>query len=162
MSERGERLLEGANRQIGALLELLSTGGQDALALPCPGREELGDGSVGATAQHVAAVYQQLAGLIHEGAEQRARPDPGHGHEAMVHGDRHDAGGIDLDDLLQRLSGAMSALGPLAAMTDERLDSVPAAGSFRFCDGRRTLERVIAGVLNHQGHHIEALKVALA
>ena len=42
------------------------------------------------------------------------------------------------------------------------VDQVPPKDSFRFCDGQRTLEKVLAGLLKHQAHQLEALKTAVA
>jgi hypothetical protein len=50
MNERGTQLLETANAQTDELIGLISTGGEAALRLPCPGREKLGDGTVAACA----------------------------------------------------------------------------------------------------------------
>ncbi|MBV8713036.1 MAG: hypothetical protein JOY56_14705 [Solirubrobacterales bacterium] len=43
----------------------------------------------------------------------------------------------------------------------EQLDRVPAKDSFRFCDGERTLEQVLLGLLKHQDHQVQALRAAL-
>jgi hypothetical protein len=43
-----------------------------------------------------------------------------------------------------------------------QLDAIPPDASSRFCEGRRTLEQVLAGLLEHQAHQIEALTAALA
>jgi hypothetical protein len=158
MSEHGTQLLHTASRQIAELLELLSTRGQDALGLPCPGREQLGNGTVGATAQHASRVYHQLAGFIR--ANHQA-PGPRSAREHDHHRQMHKPERIELQQLRQQLSAATIELSPLAELTGEQLQSVPPVGSFRFCDGQRTLERVIASVLRHQDHHITALNAAL-
>jgi hypothetical protein len=54
LNERGNQLLETANRQISELIGLISTRGEAALRLPCPGRKKLGDGTVAACALHTA------------------------------------------------------------------------------------------------------------
>jgi len=151
MSERGGKLLETVNRQVAGLLKLLSTRGEGGLSLPCPGREELGDGTVAATTEHVTRVYQLLAQFL-----------SGQEHEPGVHGTRGRDETLELSELLQRLCAARTALEPLADLPDRELDAVPRDGSFRFCDGRRTLEQVIARVLAHQQHHVDALNGALA
>jgi hypothetical protein len=79
-----------------------------------------------------------------------------------MHDDNDTAENVNLDGLLQRLSTARDAFGVLAELTDEQLDSAPPAGSFRFCDGHRTLEQVVAGLLKHQTHQIDAMKAAVA
>jgi hypothetical protein len=55
-----------------------------------------------------------------------------------------------------------ATLGRLAELTDGQLDQVPPDGSFRFCDGQRTLEQVLASLLKHQAHHLDALRSAVA
>jgi hypothetical protein len=72
MNERGLQLLQTANRQIGELLELLSTQDERALRRPCPGREKLGDGTIGATAQHERDILR----LALEAAARGGDPDP--------------------------------------------------------------------------------------
>jgi hypothetical protein len=67
-------LLDTANGQLAELHKLLSTRGQDALSLPCPGRENLGDGTIGATAHHLAHAHHQLARFIQA---ERAAPGVG-------------------------------------------------------------------------------------
>lgn len=68
---------------------------------------------------------------------------------------------IDLRGLLERLSAGQEALALLAELTDEQLDTVPPAGTFRFCDGHRTIVLVVSGALKHQGHQIDAIRAAL-
>lgn len=182
-NERGILLAEAAEGQIADLIALLSAQGEAVLSLPVPGREKLGDGTVGACALHTAERYQLIAEFIgatgqmlapRAGRGQSRHQIPrfllarGHGrgsHDATRHGQGlHDgdytAEDVDLDGLLERLSAARDAFGLLAELTDEHLDAVPPAGSFRFCDGERTLEQVVVGLLKHQGHQIEAMKAA--
>ena len=64
--------------------------------------------------------------------------------------------------MLEQLSASRDTLGRIAKLTDSQLDAIPPKGSFRFCDGQRTLEQVLVGLLKHQGHQVEALKTALA
>lgn len=185
MSERAIQLHETADDQISELIGLLSSGGESVLGRPCPGREKMGDGTVAAWAAHTADRYQLIAEFL-GGAGQmpgpRGRRGQGRhrlpsfllarGHGAGSHGEgdheqgRHDGDytteTVALDGLLERLSAARDAFGFLAGLTDEQLDVVPAAGIFRFCDGHRTLEQVVAGLLKHQGHQIDAVKAAVA
>jgi hypothetical protein len=160
---RNTALLDLANQQIGGLVELLSTRDHEVLRLPCPGREKLGDGSIGATAGHVADIYQRLGGFVRANTNQTAaltNAQPGHRGRTHTHPHEHVAG--ELQGLLQQLAGALATLAPLTELTDEQLDSISPADSFRFCDGKRSLERVIAGVLNHQRHHVDVLEGALS
>jgi len=148
MSERGSRLLETASGQISELIGLLSTRGEAALSLPCPGREKLGDGSVGACALHTADRYQRIAGFLQ-------------GHGEGTHDGDYRAENVDLQGLLERLSSGQRALSRLAYLTDEQLDSVPPASEMKFCDGQRTLEQVLTSLLRHQSHQVEGLKAAI-
>jgi uncharacterized damage-inducible protein DinB len=147
MSERGAQWLDRADRQIARLRDLLSIRGEEILILPCPGHEKLGDGTVGATIGHISRVYLMLAGFIQGG-------DP---HRDQGHGTR---GG--LEELVEQMSSATHALRELAVLSDAQLESVPPEGSFRFCDGRRTLEQVIENVVNHQAHHVDAVTSAMS
>jgi hypothetical protein len=78
-----------------------------------------------------------------------------------MHDGDYAADNVDLHDLLDLLSAGRDALSLLADLADERLDTVPPTGSFRFCDGQRTLEQVVASLFNHQGHQIDAIKAAV-
>jgi hypothetical protein len=51
-----------------------------------------------------------------------------------------------------QLSASRDTLGQIAELTDTQLDAIPPDGSFRFCDGHRTLEQVLASLLKHQAH----------
>jgi hypothetical protein len=65
-------------------------------------------------------------------------------------------------EIVQRLTAARRDLTQIGQLTDQQLDSVPPKDSFRFCDGQRTLEQVLAGLLKHQDHQVQTLKLALA
>jgi hypothetical protein len=183
MSERGIQLLETADTQISELIGLLSARGEAVLGLACPGREKLGDGTVAVCAMHTADRYQRIAGFLQAttpmpgapaGAGQdrhripRAPLARGHaprdhadgGHDNGTHDGDYTAANVDLHGLLEQLSIGRDALSLLADLTDERLDTVPPTGSFRFCDGQRTLEQVVASLLKHQGHQVDAVKAA--
>jgi hypothetical protein len=167
------------------LIDLLSDGGETALSRACQGREKMGDGTVAACAFHTAERYQLIAGFLRDAGEmsgaraaraQRrhriprfllarghtppSHADGGHGHDA--HDERYAAENIELECLLEQLTASRDAFGILADMTDEQLDTVPPAGSFRFCDGQRTLEQVVAGLLKHQSHQLDAVRAAVA
>jgi hypothetical protein len=185
MSERGLHLLEMAQGQITGLIDLLCAGGDGVLGMPCPGREKLGDGTVAACASHTADRYKLIAEFLQTvgkmpaaNAAKKRAPHRiprlplarAHGPGSHAQGEheqrRHDGDytdqSVDLDDLLERLSASRDALVLLAELTDERLDTVPPAGSFRFCDGQRTLEQVVAGLLKHQGHQVDAIRATVA
>jgi hypothetical protein len=144
---RAAALSATATDQISELIDLLATQGDAALTLPCPSRGKLGDGTVGATAAHTAGSYHRIAAFL-EGT-------------VDADGGEHQARSPDRDDLLERLSSARHALASLARLTDEQLDVVPAASEMKLCDGRRTLEQILSGLLRHQRHQIDAVKAAV-
>jgi hypothetical protein len=164
MNELGTQLLATANGQIDELIDLVATRGEAALTLPCPGREKLGDGSVGGCALHTADNYHRIAGFL------RGQGDGGphriarfvHRHREGKHQDDYSAENIELEALLDRLSTGRTALSVLADLTDAQLDAVPPASEMKFCDGQRTLQQVVTNLLNHQNHQLAALKAALA
>jgi hypothetical protein len=85
----------------------------------------------------------------------------GHGHgDDDGHGSGH-AAAVGLRERRHRLATAREALGVIARLTDEQLDAVPAHGRFRFCDGQRTLEQVIAGLLKHQARQLDFVRTAV-
>lgn len=64
MIERSKQLHATADRQIEALIGLLSTLDEATLRLPRPGREKLGDGTVAASAWHAVDNYQRIATFV--------------------------------------------------------------------------------------------------
>jgi hypothetical protein len=185
MTERGKQLHATADQQITELIDLISTLDEAALRLPCPGREKLGDGTVGASARHTADNYRRIAGFVQtsdrmsgehgpaqrgghriprflraigHGPADHAEHDPGAGQ----HDGEYTADTIDVGAVVGQLSASRATLGRIAGLTDTQLDTIPPDGSFRFCDGQRTLEQVLASLLKHQGHQVEALRSALA
>jgi len=151
--------------------------------VPRPG--QLGDGPIGAAARHTADNYRRIAAFVQTSDRMSAAHQPaahgghriprflralGHGPQDQAprdHGDdQHDNGytadNIDLDAVVAQLNASRDTLGRIAELTDSQLDAIPPEDSFRFCDGERTLERVLAGLLKHQAHQVEALKTAVA
>jgi hypothetical protein len=184
MTERAHELSATADRQIAELIDLLASLDQAALDRPCPGREKLGDGTIGAAALHTADNYQRIAGFVqtsdrisaaHQPATHRGPRRPrflrvlGHrpqNHAPRDHGadgrdDGYAADNIDLDAMVEQLSASRDTLGRIGELTDSQLDQVPPKDSFRFCDGQRTLEQVLAGLLKHQRHQVDALTTAI-
>jgi hypothetical protein len=149
VSERGMQLLEMVDGQISALSGLLSSRGEAALSLACPGREKLGDGTVAACALHTADSYDRIAAFVNGGV--LGGP-----------GSNYGADHVELQDLLDQLSVARGALSVLADLTDEQIDRVPPASGMKFCDGQRSLEQVVTSLLKHQSHSLDALKAALS
>ena len=166
-----------ANTQMSELIDLLSARGQAALRRPCPGREKLGDGTVAACASHTADNYLRIAAFLRD--EQHAPPGQvavgpgahrtprllrarGHTGGHTGQGDPYRADSVALHDLLERLADARGALSVLADLTDEQLDTVPPASEMKFCDGQRTLEQIVASLLGHQSHQLDALRAAVA
>jgi hypothetical protein len=187
MTERAQELSATVDRQIAELIDLLSTLDQAALHRRCPGREKLGDGTIGAAARHTADNYQRIAGFVqtsdrvsatHQPAQHSEHRIPkflrvlGHGpqdhanHDHARGTDEHDNGytaeTIDLDVVVEQLGASRDTLGRIAELTDIQLDQAPPKDSFRFCDGQRTLEQVLASLLKHQSHQVDSLKSALA
>jgi hypothetical protein len=180
MTERGEQLCATADGQIAELIGLISTLDETTLRLPCPGREKLGDGTIAACAQHTADNYQRIAAFVQtRNRMSGAHPtQPGghriprfvralghrpadhteHGVGADQHDDQYTAGNIDRDALVKQLTASRDTLARVAVLTDGQLDTIPPKDSFRFCDGQRTLEQVLASLLRHQSHQLDALK----
>ena len=155
MTNRTKPLLDTVERQLAELTALLANADETALSKTCPGREKLGDGTVAAIALHTADTYLRIAAFAH-GHPTLAHTSPAH-HEDDGHGQP-----VSVPRLVQRLTAGRRALAALAELTDEQLDTVPPAGQTRFCDGKRTTEQVLAAMLKHQRHQIDALKVSIA
>jgi len=178
MTERGQELSATVERQIAELIDLLARLDQTALRRPCPGREKLGDGTIGAAAQHTADNYKRIADFAQTSDRMSAAHDGhriprflralGHGpqnhadheHGATQHDNGYRADNVDVDAVVEQLNASRNALGRIAEFTDSQLDAVPPKDSFRFCDGQRTLAQVLAGLLKHQAHQLEALRTA--
>jgi hypothetical protein len=175
MEARAQALHSQAVGQIDTLIGLASNLNDADLRRKCPGREKLGDGSVGTLLAHTADNYLRIAALVAgEGPATSAPPGPVARHLRRFgrladgwrrhrprdhgHGDLPPAGGGDADELRDRLSVAQADIGLIAELDDRRLDSIPPEGTFRFCDGKRSLEEVLTALLTHQGHQVEALE----
>ena len=180
MTERGHELHATADEQIADLIAVISTVDEAALRLPCPGRDKLGDGTVGASLGHTTDNYQRIAGFVQtsdrmsgahaptpNGAHRVPRFLRAIGHRPADHAehgpgagqddDQYTADTIDLTAVVTQLSASRDSIGRIAELTDSQLNAIPPKDSFRFCDGQRTLEQVLAGLLKHQGHQLEAL-----
>jgi hypothetical protein len=177
MRVRATKLSETADRQISELIDLLEAIHPAALSLPCPGREKLGDGTFGAVAQHTIDNYLRIAEFVAAGTQLSV----GHGHarsafrgqstQPLAHAPREHSGdhaqqytadSVDLTVLREQISAGHHRLARLGDLSDAQLDAVPPSGSFRFCDGQRSLEQVLTGVLKHQGRQIDALKAVVS
>ena len=164
MTQRGTQLQETANRQIDELIGLISTRGEAALRLACPGREKLGDGTIAACAMHTADNYHRIARFV-QGQRRGGHIRSGkvlHRHGEDKHQDDYRADNIDVPALHDRLSAGRAALSVLADLTEAQLDAVPPASEMKFCDGQRTVQQVVTNLLNHQNHQLDALKAAIA
>ncbi|MDQ6803443.1 MAG: hypothetical protein M3065_00430 [Actinomycetota bacterium] len=91
------------------------------MRLPCPGREELGDGTVAACAMHTADNYHRIAGFLNGQGDSSHRRIARflHGRGPGAHQADYAAENIDLhlQSLLDQLSSAraaLSAIEPLA------------------------------------------------
>jgi hypothetical protein len=71
------------------------------------------------------------------------------------------ADNTDLTLVARQLSTTRETLRQIAGLTKDQLDAVPPEGAFRFCDGQRTVEDVLARLLKHQDHQLDALKAAI-
>lgn len=182
MTERAMALHATADRQIAELIELVSTVDEVTLRRPCAGREKLGDGTVAEVARHTADNYQRIASFLHTTDRMSAAHAPDHrggdriprflrplGHgpadhagppETGQHDDQHTAGTVDPGALVKQLAAARDILGHIAELTDGQLDVIAPKDSFRFCNGQRTLEQVLASLLKHQNHQLDALRSA--
>jgi hypothetical protein len=183
MTERAEQLHGTADGQIGELIGLISRLDEATLWLPCPGREKLGDGTVAVCARHTADNYERIATFVqtsdqmsgaHAPTQRGAHGIPRllralghgpadraeHGPGAGQHDDQYTPDNIDLGAVVEQLSVSRDTLGRIAELTDSQLDAIPPKDSFRFCDGQRTLEQVLASLLKHQSHQLDALKAA--
>lgn len=154
------------------------------MRLPCPSREKLGDGTVAACAKHTTHNYQRIGEFV--ATTDQLSPDhvsrrrgghriprflrtlghetaahSRHGPDSQGHGEAYTADDANRADLVEQLSAARKDLSRLAELTDRQLDDVPPKDSFRFCDGQRTLEQVLTGLLKHQHHQVCALKAAV-
>jgi hypothetical protein len=185
LTERADQLHAIADEQIAELIDLASRLDDARARLPCPGREKLGDGTVAACAQHTADNYQRIAAFVKTSDQTSGSHQPGErgGHSpppmlrGLRHGttsnpepgpavNRHDgqytADNVDLNAVVQQLSDSRAALRRITRLTDNQLDTIPPEHSFRFCDGQRTLEQVLASLLKHQRHQTETLRAAVA
>jgi hypothetical protein len=176
MTARAEELHSRAAAQIGRLIDLAADLDDADLRRPCPGRNKLGNGSVGTVIAHTTDNYQRIAAFVaaygegSEGAPPTAAPGHlrrfgqliggrrRHRRRGHGHGDLPAAGGADPEELRHRLATARADLASIAGLDERRLDSIPPDGAFRFCDGRRNLEEVLTALLDHQEHQVEALE----
>jgi hypothetical protein len=183
MTDRGVQLHATADGQISELIALISTLNAETLRLPCPGREKLGDGTIAASVRHTADNYQRIAAFVQTsdrmshkdalagtGAHRIPRfvralghgpaDHAEHGPATGQHEDQYSASDIDVDGVVGQLSASRDALRAMTELSDSQWDAIPPKDSFRFCDGQRTLEQVLAGLLKHQGHQVDALTAA--
>jgi hypothetical protein len=185
MTERANQLHATADAQIDEVIALISTLDEATLRQPCPGREKLGDGTVAACARHTADNYQRIAAFV-ETSDRISDADAhapakhgGHriprllralGHRPTSYAEhapgagqtehQYTADNIDPGAVVKRLSASRDTLRQIAELTDSQLDAIPPKDTFRFCDGQRTLEQVLASLFKHQDHQVEALKAA--
>jgi hypothetical protein len=154
VSERGEQLHAVVDAQLAELLDLVRALSPPRARLPLPGREKLGDGTVGAVAIHTAGNYRRIAVFV-SGLGGHTGDSPGQ-HSGGFGGDA-----VDLPALTAMLAATRAELNRIVGLTDAELDAVPPAGSFRFADGQRNLEAVLTGLFKHQAHTVRALAGAL-
>jgi hypothetical protein len=184
MTERGEQLHAAVDEQLAELIGLLSTVDDATLRRRCDGREKLGDGTIAASASHTADNYRRIADFVQtsarmsrprQGSEHGAHriprlvqaighrpPDDGqHAPSGGHHDQQYKAVNIEANAILQRVSTSRERLRRIGDLKDGQLDAIPPKGSFRFCDGQRTLEQVLTSLLRHQRHQLDALQAAI-
>ena len=98
-----------------------------------------------------------LRGLGHQTARHSQNGPDSHRHD-----EPYTAENTSRADLVEQLSAARENLSGIAELTDRQFDTVPPKGSFRFCDGQRTLEQVLTALLKHQDHQVRAIQAALS
>lgn len=152
-SARAQELRDIAVQHVDELAARLGRAGAPALARPCPARRKLGDGNVGTVAAHAINNYLRTGSFVEQQPEgvDRGRP-PGH----------QGFGDVELGAMLERLAAAREALESIGRLSEAQLAAIPAAGEMRFVDGKRTLEEILASLLKHQRHEVDAISAALA
>jgi hypothetical protein len=189
MSDRASHLHATVEQQITELTLLVRNLDPDQARLPCPGREKLGDGTIGAIVQHTASNYVRIAAFVQTSDQMTSRQgqQPGHRTPGFLRKIRHDprptghdrrdanrhahdtagnshhamtAATLDTSTILEQLAHALVTLATLGELTDSQLNTTPPDGTFRFCDGTRTLEQVLESLLQHQAHQLQALTAA--
>ena len=170
MSERSELLHQAADQQIADLLELTDQLTPDTLQRPCPGRQKLGDGTLGALVAHTTDNYKRIAAFA---SGQTGNPDGDTpprdvhsmprflrvlGHRPPEHGTAYSADSAQPNEIAGQLHAVRASLRNVAALSDAQLDAIPADGSFRFCDGKRTFEQVLSALLKHQARQLDAIR----
>ena len=102
-----------------------------------------------------------LRGIGHRPPAHAHRPpdhhEPSEQHGSGSRGDGYSAQRLDPDALLGQLRLTRDSLKQLGELSDGQLAVIPPHGSFRFCDGERSLEQVVAALLKHQQHQLDAL-----
>lgn len=127
MSERATRLHATADEQIAELIDLVARLDEVTLRLPCPGREKLGG----------HGIPRFLKALGHRPPEH-----DDHSHDATGPQDnQYQADHVEPHALREQLAATRETLARIATLTDGQLETIPLEGSFRFCDGQRTLAR---------------------
>ena len=180
MMQRAEDLHATARQQIDQLQAIARAQSVETLQRPCPGRMKLGDGSLGAVILHTIENYQRI-GNFAAGREPQADDAPQDskgarqsrsygisrllgaiGHRPPDHGDHYSASSASPERLVTLIENAREALAPISALSVDQLDAVPAAGGFRFADGKRTLEEVLLALFKHQAHQLDAIRDAVS
>lgn len=150
MSERGAGLERKTSRQLDEIIAFLRTLREEDLERPDPDRPGR---TVGEAAAHMAESYHHLGRLLDAQVLAPGLHPVGH-----VHGRGPE---LRLSDIMDRAVQARAAVNKVAELTDEQLDIVPAAGTSRFSDGRRTFGQIIEAVIDHQGSHLTSLQAAV-
>ena len=174
----GPQLWSAVSEQLDRLMACVAALDADTAGRACVGREKLGDGTVGAIAQHTADNYERIAGFVageHGVGEQVAGGHGAHGpgahgpgaHRPGTHGPgpgghgSYSAATLEKARVLDQLGAARRRLALLAGASDAELARIPPKDSFRFCDGQRTLDEVLSALVLHQSHQVDAIEAAV-
>jgi hypothetical protein len=157
------------SQQFDEITEFFGTLTDADLRKPCPDKDgDVAGDTVGPAAAHLAEGYHRLGRFLRSAGYAPGSPATTHGYG---HGHGHDhqraqapeavPDVLDVPGLLDWLIDGKAAIGLLADLSDEQLDSVPARVN-QFADGRRTLAQVIDETFAHQAAHLATLKRAVA
>jgi hypothetical protein len=180
MGQRGTRLAQTLGEQLDESLATVTALDAQTIGRACGGRERLGDGTVGACAQHAADNYERIIVFLGAAADSRSAHVPAARRPHLLSRRRGSAahqrrdhappgshgGGVYSADAFDRDRTRATLLAlrdqvSAARLSDSQLDIIPPAGSFRFCDGKRAFEQVLLALLTHQRHQLDALAAAV-
>lgn len=159
MSRRAMRLAFLADAQIAEVIALVTSAGDAGLRLPCPGREKLADGSVGAVAAHVARSYEAIGDLVARRAARSARAGSESGDPAL-----DVAPGATSARASSYQGGPEQHVVPQSVQAGSALHAAPEAGegqdSAALVRGLARARDALAGVANLDDRALDAVPAA--